>query len=294
MPYLGSFRKGWESENLARFILSKFSFIAHPSTVSDDIGSDFFCTLFQIHTIEDRDYLIPKNSFAIQIKSNPSKFNVSDKVQYLSELETPFFVGVINRNELKLTIYSGKYIPLFFPHEGHVDKLEIELCEAVKPERYYVTSSDGYYTLKFPKIMEIGADVEPEELKPKINNLSQACASIHKNIASRKSKEYLFEFESDGPPLTRHFRLLAGSGSVKVFRLNFLKRLAEVFYNLEWIHKNPQLQLDEEEFKIYEKLFYDLESLYQDQPQLQHALEYVKNYLDSLKTLIQSNKDNSS
>lgn len=61
MSYLASFRKGWESENLARFILSRFAFVAHPSTVSDDIGSDFFCTLFEVKREKKHDYLSPSS-----------------------------------------------------------------------------------------------------------------------------------------------------------------------------------------------------------------------------------------
>ena len=65
MAYLKSFREGWRTEHLARFILSKFAFVAQPISISDDIGSDFICTLF-----ENREkYLFPTNSFAIQIKS---------------------------------------------------------------------------------------------------------------------------------------------------------------------------------------------------------------------------------
>jgi hypothetical protein len=29
------FRKGWQSEHIAKFILSQFSFVAEPSTVAD-------------------------------------------------------------------------------------------------------------------------------------------------------------------------------------------------------------------------------------------------------------------
>jgi len=46
MAHLLRIRKGWENENLARFILSKFSFISQPATIADDLGADFFCTFF--------------------------------------------------------------------------------------------------------------------------------------------------------------------------------------------------------------------------------------------------------
>ena len=76
MLHLASFRKGWENENLAKFILSKFSFVANPSTVADDIGSDFLCTLFRIERENNKDYLLPLNAFAIQIKSNTDDIDV--------------------------------------------------------------------------------------------------------------------------------------------------------------------------------------------------------------------------
>ena len=40
------FKRGWDREKLAEYILSRFSFVAKPSTVSDDLGTDLFCTLF--------------------------------------------------------------------------------------------------------------------------------------------------------------------------------------------------------------------------------------------------------
>jgi hypothetical protein len=59
---LGRFRKGWENEHLASFLLSRIAFVANPLTVADDIGSDFFCTLFEVF---NGDSLFPRNSLAI-------------------------------------------------------------------------------------------------------------------------------------------------------------------------------------------------------------------------------------
>ena len=129
MAHLASFRHGWQSENLARFLLSKFAFISHPASISDDIGSDFFCTLFKTVREESRDYLVPKNSFAIQIKSDSSTFAVSNKIDYLDNLEVPFFVGVVDKADFSLSIYSGEAVPFFFSHHGRPEFLQIELSE---------------------------------------------------------------------------------------------------------------------------------------------------------------------
>lgn len=90
-PYY--FKCGWERGKLAEYILSKFSFVAKPSTVSDDLGSDFFCTLFRLEEKDGRDYPLSLSSFAIQIKSNDDPFDFSANITYLQNLEIPFFLG---------------------------------------------------------------------------------------------------------------------------------------------------------------------------------------------------------
>lgn len=221
MPHLASFRMGWQNENLSRFILSKFSFVAHPTTVSDDIGSDFFCTLFHVQRENGHDYLIPKNSFAIQIKSNTDTFEVTNKMEYLSQLEIPFFVGVIDSANLNLTIYSGEHMPALFSYRWP-NRLEIELCDSVNPELGFTQTEGLYFVLKFPKVIEIGAQTGREELSEKVEILSGVCSDMLKNIASRKSDEYVFGFKSSQFPGREMIRVFAGSRSANVFRSNFL------------------------------------------------------------------------
>src|SRR5271154_5695100 len=108
MAHLYSFRQGWQSETLARFLLSHFSFIAQPSTIADDVGGDFYCTLFRREAAGTNQRLIPNSSFLIQIKSADDEIDLSNKADFLEQLELPFFVGVADREELKLRIYSGR------------------------------------------------------------------------------------------------------------------------------------------------------------------------------------------
>lgn len=280
MPHLGSFRKGWESENLARYILHKFSFVSHPSSVSDDIGSDFFCTLFEVQKEGGNDYLVPKNSFAIQVKSSSEKFDISNKLQYLENLEIPFFVGVVDRSELKMVIYSGEYIPFFFSYKGVPEKLEIELCERNQFDpfnSFCVETGYKSYVIKFPKVLEIRANVDTEELKQSVHTLSGLCFLIQENIASKKGGEYIFKLYGCDPPRVMIF---AGSGSFKVFRENFLKRLAEVFCNLDWIFKNVPDEFKIEEFRIYENLYNQLNDIY-------GLPDYLTQSYDKLKVIIE-------
>ena len=93
MGHLKNIRVGWENEHLATFLLSRISLVANPVTVGDDVGTDLFCTLFEIIAGQ----LFPRNSFAIQVKSSKRRINVTGKIEYLRKLELPFFVGVVNQ-----------------------------------------------------------------------------------------------------------------------------------------------------------------------------------------------------
>jgi hypothetical protein len=257
MPPLASFRKGWENENLARFLLYKFSFIANPSTVSDDFGIDYFCTLFQRKLVGEREYLIPRNSFAIQIKSDKTRLDFSKKVDYLNQLELPFFIGIVERNEMKLTIYSGEYIPLLFSLKSPPKYLKINFRErkTVNSSNYYQEKGEKII-LTFPKTIEINATIKRDELIRKIDDLFSVITIIQDNISSKRNGEYIFRLIQHN--LAKAY-ILAGSGSNRYFRDNFMNRLAEVYYNLAWIYRNRPNEFDNQEYSLYKKLYEDLE-----------------------------------
>src|SRR5882757_2755735 len=111
MSHLYTVRSGWEGERLAEYLLSRFGFIAQPTSVADDVGSDFFCTIFDIRdtlppTVE------PRISFAIQVKSNDDPIEFHNKVHYLHNLEIPFFIGVVNQARAEMEVYSAERFPM--------------------------------------------------------------------------------------------------------------------------------------------------------------------------------------
>lgn len=281
MSHLLSFRKGWENENMARYILSRFCFIANPSTVSDDIGSDYFCTLFKIQKDGKNKFLIPQNFFAIQIKSNKRKIDATKKIKYLANLEIPYFVGVINQKNLKLTIYSGEYIPFLFTYRTP-KKLEINLCKRDQMKNQFSKLENDSYTINFPLIVEIKADIDEDNIKVIAENLSGICSLMQSNISSRVNCEYIFH-----EYLTEQVYIRAGKDSAKTFRDNFLKRLAENFYNLYWIYNNHPDNFKLQEFKTYENLLSQLKNIYRVIP------EYVLDPYSKLKTILEKqNKKN--
>lgn len=285
MSHLGSFRKGWEGENLARFILYKFSFVAHPSTVADDVGSDFFCTLFEVNREGRHDYLLPRNSFAIQVKSSADRFDVSDKLQYLANLEIPFFVGVVDRQNLKLIIYSGEYIPALFSYKGVPKKLEIEPCERSLLQRrddYFDETEEDSYILKFPKVVEIEATAAGDELRARVEALRETSSLIYENIASKRNGQFIFKEYEGGIYFVTAF---AGPTSIRFYKKNLVDRLAEAFVNLKWIYEKRPDQFNEQEFRAYESFFRQLEGLEAYRP----LPKYINIWFQKLKDLIDGN-----
>ena len=245
--HLASFRKGWQSENLARYILSNFAFISQPSTIADDLGSDFFCTIFEAIPYNKNEALVPKESFAIQIKSNKRPFNLTGKTEYLRNLGIPFFVGVCNKKTQKLELYSGEYLIPFFVDEPAAEKIKIKLCEKddCKENRY--AEGNREFTLKFPKLFTIDSNHDSPEFKEAIDNLSKTCRKISRNITRRNNKEYIF-IES----FSNLFILVSNK---EIIKKSVDTRLNIIFYELAYILDNKYIETDLEKYnKIKDSL----------------------------------------
>jgi len=280
MSHLHRIRKGWQNEHLAKFILSKFSFVAEPSNISDDRGSDFFCTIFKII---DEDSLIPQNSFAIQIKSSNKKFEITNKMDYLNGLEIPFFVGVVNRNDLKITIYSGECLSNFFANHGNpsaTKKIYVKLVDERGGYPFYEEINDKFI-LKFPKVLELESNFDYSRDFEKLKDLFEVCIFTQQNISSGKNDEYIYpRFKGEWVDI------FAGPSSFNKFRENFMKRLAEVFYNLEGIYTNVKEQDKikiKQEFEIYEKFYLDLQKLYSIPGYLDYVFNRLRNLVENSK-----------
>ena len=241
-----SFRSGWQSENLARFILSKFSFVAQPSTVSDDIGSDFFCTLFYVQKEGRHKYLNPKSSFAIQIKSSMRDTDISNKWEYLANLEIPFFLGLIDRQGMELTMYSGEYIQPFFVEVQTPQQLRFELCQRGNCEEWYVRGENDSFALKFPQIAQFRADMGSDALVNEVHALERVCKVINKNITTRNNKEYIFsEYDST--------RLIIPFDNQNV-RVSLFNRFGKLHSELAWLLKRRSDIFNTTELEYYNEL----------------------------------------
>lgn len=266
MPHLAVPRKGWENEHLATFLLSRIAFVAHPVTVADDIGSDFFCTLFEPRDQDGTEMLFPLNSFAIQVKSSLGDVPATNKIEYFLKLELPFFIGVVDRSGLCLSLYSGEYLPIMFSHLGRPGQLTMcpvdQEVDGVASAPYDSTPG-GACNLRLPVVLKLAAGDDRETLSTIAQKLSQLCSRMHGNISTWKLDEYIFKLGPAG-----QVEIMAGSGSAQTFRHNFYLRLAEVFYNLEWLLQNRSHDFSAAEFEMYERLYNDLLKSPHDIPSL--------------------------
>lgn len=285
MAHLARFRTGWQNETLAQYILSKFAFVARPVSIADDVGTDFFCTLFRK---AESDALLPITGFTIQVKSHRDvkskrhKLDITNKVPYLKDLELPFFFGVVDNSKLALCIYSGELIPPFFSFRGSPKKLTAVLGDR-KSYEHHRTPKDEY-ELDFPKVGELSVSTSESALDEFVASFTDLCLLMRRNLSARNNREYVFETPEPNGDL--RLRVYAGPDSAKTIRGSFIKRLAEVFFNLKQQLVQSPASFSMQEFQAYERLYIELkevgynphllvEQIYDD---LRHEVDRVKSH----------------
>jgi len=247
MGHLYRLRTGWEGERLAHYLLSRFSFVAQPTTIADDVGSDFYCTIFDILET-DPPTVEARTSFAIQVKTNASRIEAHNKVKYLHHLEIPFFLGVVDQTKAELKIYSAEHFPMMTATYGLREKLWLRPVESRAEPWDDETDPDGV-TLNCYYVCAFNASEGREEIRPKVADLLNLCNRATANIGSRRVEEHIYHWHNGS------VSIVAGCGSATHFRNNLYKRLAEAFFNFKWILEAEPNAFNLEEFKIYERFF---------------------------------------
>lgn len=260
MPHLLRPRKGWENEKLAAYLLSRFSFVSQPTSIADDLGSDFFCTLFELRNSSGVDGLVPRSSFAIQVKSSVSEVSMDNKIDYLDRLQMPFFIGVVSQSPAAMRIYSAELLPVLFAHKGTPHRLALVPVpeSAVTLENYADIVEPDFFRLRCPEVAEFSISDDRSLLDSKVETLLRICTRAQGNIAARLTEEHIYDINDKG-----EVQIFAGPGSSRHFRVNLLKRLGEVFANLEWLLDAGVPAEDMiAEFRAFERLYYELGLLY--------------------------------
>jgi hypothetical protein len=201
--------------------------------------------------------ILPRNSFAIQIKSSGGRnINADNKIDYLNHLELPFFVGVVSRSPVELRIYTAAMLPFLIEHKGVPKRLSLKLVPECGLDEYCRPARRGGFELRCPFVETLTGDEDRSTLAAKVEKLSRVCRRARTNIASRISQEQVYEIDDAG-----QIQILAGPGSAQVFRANFLKRLAEVFANLRWAFKRDPAGISDVEISTYESLYRSLQGI---------------------------------
>ena len=158
-----------------------------------------------------------------------------------------------------MSVYSAELLPLLFSEVGRPDCLSLVPVAATgsDPNSYWERVGAAGVRLRCPRVVTFSVDDDRPMLKPKVDTLLRICTRAHGNIATRVSEEHIYEIDEKG-----NCRIVAGSGSAQYFRKNFLKRLGEVFKNLEWRLGNgaPDKSLARE-FGIFESLYLQLQGV---------------------------------
>ena len=162
------------------------------------------------------------NSFAIQVKSGREKVQATNKIEYLLNLELPFFIGAVDRDEHRLTMFSGEHLPIAFSHLGRPTELTLPPCETadVAVLGPYDGIPDGPCALRMPFVMNLDSADDSAMFAAKAKELAVLSSQMHANIAARTSKEYIFNL---GPA---RVVIMAGPGSAETVRENFYLWLA--------------------------------------------------------------------
>lgn len=254
MNHIKNFRTGWENEHIAKYLLSKFSFISSPTTIGDDLGVDYFCTIFDIQKVKNTEFLNPtKNTFAIQIKSNRREINFTSKINYLYLLYFPFFVGIVSQKKKKITIYSNdffdKEISIKWPKEKFLLKFSDEE-KIINP--YYYDKNKKARIMILQKCTQIDFSDDNDSFLKSVELIKNKCAVMQINILNRLTEHYFF-YNSDKPS---QVDVVTGKDSYNGIRKHFFNRFGELLSNLEWFLKfNPKDQKAKQELDYFKEFY---------------------------------------
>jgi len=233
-------------------LLSRIAFIAQPISIGEDFGIDFTCTLFERRISEDKrsQELCAQTSFALQIKTGRiGRISKRDKIEYLSTMGLPYFLGLLEEEQGSLSIYSGEILPIFFAMRG-IDRIGALTLKPVDEMprwgEYWKETKRGHFHLKLPHVLTSEMDDSEDTRRHQFETFHMLCELIRYNISARNNNEHIYEVRS--PKLVVN---VCGKGSARHFRTNFSLRLAAAFSNLVWIGQKDRKHFNQSELEAF-------------------------------------------
>lgn len=243
MAQLKSYRDGWWHQLIAASILYKFAFVSQPIYSADDVGVDFFCTLFKPEKKGGNSELIPLNSIVIQIKSENKdrQLELTKKIAYLEQSELPYFLGIFCEKNQKLSIYSGEFLTYLFAFKGVPKKLIINLCDELPNDygNWCNEIAENSYEIPFPKLCDLYASMSDDEFTPHIEKLQQHSWIYQENIVAYRENTFVFI-----EPIFKKVLLFMRTGlEYKTFD-NWCKQLISQFFYIQIMREHGQEMAD--------------------------------------------------
>lgn len=238
MAQLKRTRAGWDAERLAEYLLARIAFVARPTSIADDIGIDFQCTLF--HELPgEHPQLIPALPFAVQVKSSFERLSLTKFLPLLLNTPLPFMVAVSNRDRGRITLYSGRFIRyalgLYGPKPLSLVAFPVgraaDVRSAVRCTRREGPRRRPRVQVDMPRIADYGVGTAPRTLERIRGTLEVEVRQVALNSYNTAVGQHLFRFPRPSP----RTRVLTGSGSVTQFRASMADRLDEYARNLHWL-----------------------------------------------------------
>lgn len=243
MAHLQSYRDGWRHQLIAATILYKFAFVSQPIYSADDVGVDFFCTLFKPEKKGKNSELIPLNSIVIQIKSENKdrQLDLSKHISYLEQLELPYFLGIFCEKEQKLSIYSGEFLTYLFAFKGIPQKLKINMCDELPIDygNWCNEIADNSYEIPFPKLCDLSASMNINEFEQGTEKLRQHSWMYQKNIVAYRENTFIFI-----EPIFEKVLLFMRTGLEDKMLDNWCKQLISQFFYIQKMRENGQVMVD--------------------------------------------------
>lgn len=273
MAQLKSYRDGWRHQLIAATILYKFAFVSQPIYSADDVGVDFFCTLFKQEKKGKNSQLLPLNSIVIQIKSENKdrQLDLSKQIAYLEQLELPYFLGIFSEKEQKLSIYSGEFLTYLFAFKGIPQKLNINLCNELPNDyrNWCNETADKSYEIPFPKLCDLSASMSTDEFEHGANKLRLHSWTYQENIVAYRENAFVFI-----EPIFGKVLQFMRTGLESKMYDSFCKQLLSQFFYVQILRENGNEMRD---------LFVPLEATFQ---QMKNVLSGSKYFNDLVNAYI--------
>ena len=205
--------------------------------------------------------------------------------QYLTQLQVPAFIGVIDEDTQNLDIYSGETVSIFYsmvgPDIGNYSKVFIKCVEQESwplyeiDDRKDIDNECKQHTMLFPKVLTVATGYDYRENPDLMMPFFNRCKEIQRNISSRANLEFLFLNPRADPP--NDVWVVTGDGSQQVYFNNFLQRLAESLANLTYALNKGRITINDPQLNLFQEILANVQG---NQPEL---LLFLKNIGENYK-----------